>query len=72
MRFRFSSPFLILTLSLWSPAWGQGVSHQTPPTSGDSSRSVVKRVAERRHPGKGCVVERQRFHDACARRRKRR
>jgi hypothetical protein len=45
MCFRFSCFSLILALSLWSPAWGQGVSHQAPPTSsGDSSTSVVKRV----------------------------
>ena len=45
MCFRFSCSWLILALSPWSPAWGQGVSHQTPPTSsGDSSSGAVKRV----------------------------
>jgi hypothetical protein len=45
MRFRFSRSLLILTLSLSSPAWDQGISQQSDLKSGgDSSGSVVTRV----------------------------
>jgi len=41
MRFRFSCSLLILALSLSSPAWGQGVSQQSAPKSGDSSNLTL-------------------------------
>ena len=41
LRFRLSCPLLILGWSLWSLAWSQGVSQQTPRSEGDSS-GVVK------------------------------
>jgi hypothetical protein len=45
MGFRFPCSWLILALSLSSPAWGQGVSQQSAHKSGgDSSRSVLTRV----------------------------